>query len=431
MDDTSPAPGDDFERFALEYGSVQIWDADLKIPLVPGALRLAIGNERFKLWNSNPAKWVLMPGQIYFDPSREPQDGELNLYGGLALVPTAGDCADLLDLLVHLCSEASDGDEGNVLVLNWVLDWLAYPLQHPGAKMATALVFHGPQGTGKNLFFEAYAQIFGEYAKVIGQAQLESRYNDWASRMLFLICDEVVASNELSHHKNVLKSLITGDTIQIEVKFQALRSERNHANLVFLSNDSKPLALELDDRRHTVILCPEKRTDGLYQRVRDAMASGAVAAFYDFLLKRDLTGFNTHTPPPVTKAKNDLVELGLRPAERFALEWHRGLVDLPMHPCATSQLYRAYTRWSRANGERFPTTQPFFSSAVGRTLRGHGLVKKTASPSHGQAGQPIVFWLPQGTGPLDGVTWYEFASGAVAAFELPLSRFCRADGDGV
>ena len=37
----------------------------------------------------------------------------------------------------------------------WVLKWLAYPIQHPGAKMRTALVLHGPQGTGKNMFFEA------------------------------------------------------------------------------------------------------------------------------------------------------------------------------------------------------------------------------------------------------------------------------------
>ena len=30
----------------------------------------------------------------------------------------------------------------------WVLRWLAYPLQHPGAKMRTAMVVHGDEGSG-------------------------------------------------------------------------------------------------------------------------------------------------------------------------------------------------------------------------------------------------------------------------------------------
>ncbi len=83
------------------------------------------------------------------------------------------------------------------------------------------------------------------------------------SRKLFIIADEVSASYELNHNKNVLKSLITAPVIQIETKFQQTRSEANHCNFVFLSNENRPLALESDDRRHLVIYCPTKRQDGL------------------------------------------------------------------------------------------------------------------------------------------------------------------------
>ena len=67
------------------------------------------------------------------------------------------------------------------------------PIQHPGAKLKSTIVVHGPQGTGKNLFFEALMRIYGEYGDVIDQSAVEDKFNDWASRKLFMIADEVVA----------------------------------------------------------------------------------------------------------------------------------------------------------------------------------------------------------------------------------------------
>lgn len=413
---------DILKRYAVVYGSDVIWDTDLMIPMKPVAMRLAIGAPAYREWFSNPDKRVVQPSQIVFDPTEACNAECINLFDGLPLAAINGDCADLLALLVHLISESADTNTGVTEVLNFVLDWLAYPLQQPGAKMATALVFHGPQGTGKNLFFEAYARIFGEYAAVIGQAQLESRYNDWASRKLFLIGDEIVASNELGHHKNLLKSLVTGETIQVEAKFQAVRTERNHCNFVFLSNDARPLALERDDRRHLVIYCPPKREAAFYTCAYQSLSHGAVQAFYALLLQRDLGDFHSHTLPPITKAKRELIDLGLRPAERFAREWLDGAVDLPVWVCSTHQLYRAFTRWCRMNGERFPANQANFSSAVTKFARDR-LSRKTTSPSPSDQGSSIVLWLPAGTGPLDGVRWFDFAREAVAAFEGPLSRF--------
>jgi putative DNA primase/helicase len=409
-------------RYAVVYGQDQIWDTRLLIPMKPNALRLAIGAQAYKTWFADPTKRVVLPTQIVFDPTSVCGIECINLFKGLPLEPMKGDCADLLALLMHLIGESADSEDGIQKVLAYVLDWMAYPLQHPGAKMASALVFHGPQGTGKNLFWEAYARIFGDYSAVIGQAQLESRYNDWASGKLFLIGDEIVAPTEQAHQKNALKALVTGETIQIEVKFQSLRSERNHANFVFLSNDNKPLALERDDRRHLVVYCPAKRTDGLYDRVRASLDCGAVEAFYRFLLDRDLRDFHSHTPPVLTRAKADLIELGLRPAERFAREWLSGEIDLPLHTCSTGQLYKAFQRWCRMCGERMPTTQVYFTASVTK-YAAERLNKTKTSPSPLEGGSAITLWLPKGTGPLNGVRWIDYARESVAAFEGPLSRF--------
>jgi putative DNA primase/helicase len=331
---------------------------------------------------------------------------------------------------MHLVSESAEDDAGVALVLNWVLNWLAYPLQHPGAKMASALVFHGPQGTGKNLFFEAYKSIFGQYGTVIGQSQIESKYNDWAIRKLCVIGDEISAPKDQANHKNSIKAMVTGEDVQIDEKFQPLRTESNHANFVFLSNDPKPLALERDDRRFMVIWCPPKLTDGLYERVAQSIHAGAVEAFYDFLMRRDLGTFDCHTQPVMTTAKADLIGLGLRPAERFAKAWLAGDIDLPLHPCSTGQLYRAFSAYCHTLGERKFSAQQYFSSTVVKYARGH-LSTYKASPSPHEAGSTIALWLPAGTGPNEGVRWFDFAKGCLAAFEAPLSDFCSGPQNGV
>lgn len=418
-------------RYAVIYSTDDIYDVSLNVSMKPAALRLAIGRDAYKEWETNPLKLVVQPSQLVFDPTKTCSSDCINMFSSLPMEPKKGDCADLLELLMHLMGEVSEDLKVHAAAVNFVLSWLAYPLQNPGAKMATALLFHGPQGTGKNLFFEAYAKIFGEYASVIGQAQLESKYNIWASRKLLILGDEIVASNELTHFKNALKSYVTSETIQIEAKFLSTRSEKNHANFVFLSNDNRPLALEKDDRRHFVVYAPAKRTDDLYTRVSQSIDEGAVAALYQFLMDYDLSGFHSHTLPPVTAAKADLVELGLKPAERFTREWLAGDVDLPVNPCSTNQLFRAFQRYARMTGERTPPNQATFSATVTK-FAGERLTRVKASPSRPlQEGSTLTMWIPKGTGAPDGVSQYNWSVECVSAFESPLARFGANQGEGM
>jgi putative DNA primase/helicase len=76
-----------------------------------------------------------------------------------------------------------------------------------------------------------------------------------------MIADEVVARSDVYHIKNKLKGLITGDRIRINPKNFAAYWERNHLNLVFLSNEAMPVVLEEDDRRHCVIWTPPRKLE--------------------------------------------------------------------------------------------------------------------------------------------------------------------------
>lgn len=303
----------------------------------------------------HPAWRVARDTEIGFDPTEKDPQIKCNLFGGWPTTPAHGDCTKLLELLEYMCAlEVNDRE-----IYLWILKWLAYPLQHRGAKMHSAIVVHGPQGTGKSRFFEAYARIFGPYGRVLGQEALEDKFNaDWAEKKLFILADEVLARTDMYHIKNRLKGFITGDTIRVNPKNVAAHNEKNQMNIVFLSNERQPLVLENDDRRHCVLWVPPKLDESFFAAVNAEIDNGGIEALHQYLLDIDLGDFKPWTKPPMTKAKQDLIDLGTSSEERFVKEWIAGELEgidgdpLPFCPCLGSHLYQVYGRWCESHGER-------------------------------------------------------------------------------
>lgn len=348
------------ERFAFVFGGKGTMFDFQEHLLVPKVDVLDILPEHG--WRDMRAiKKVARLDEVGFDPACTDERITCNLWGGWPTEPKTGHCFLLLELLEYLCS----GKEKANPVYQWALRWLAYPIQHPGAKMQTALVFHGPQGTGKNLFFESIMAIYGEYGRIIDQDAVEDKFNDWASRKLFMIADEVVARAELYHAKNKLKGLVTGTKIRINPKNVSAHDEYNHVNMVFLSNEHQPLILDKDDRRYFVIHTPAKLPAEFYQQVRDEILAGGIPALHDHLLKLDLGDFTEHTKPPLTRAKADLIDVGMDTINSFITEWQMGDIDgYPFCPCLGTHLYGLYRKWCDWRGERSPRSCKQFIGAI-------------------------------------------------------------------
>lgn len=337
------------ERFSLVYGkSGTVFDHKEHILLTLSDMRDACqSRELHRRWQESSSRSIVRAENVGFDPANEDKNIICNLWSGWPTTPQSGKCDALLDLLGYMCNGESGGDE----LYQWVLKWLAYPIQHQGAKMRTTLVVHGPQGTGKNIFFEAVMQIYGVYGRIIDQSAIEDKFNDWASRKLFLIADEVVARSDLYHVKNKLKAFITGEWIRINPKNLAAYEEKNHVNLVFLSNERMPVVLDEDDRRHTVIWTPDKLSPDFYKDVAYEIKNGGIEALHDFFLNLDLEGFDEHTKPPLTKAKRELINLGKDNLLRFYDEWTRGEIDgIKLMPVMTEDIYELYKAWCSRQG---------------------------------------------------------------------------------
>jgi putative DNA primase/helicase len=350
------------DNFVMLYGTDTAWDEQNRMQIKISALRLAFGNDAVKYWLGNGSRRMINYDRLVFDPTCKcDKKTHVNLYEGFAVEPKQGTCTKIGELLLHLCG----GDEDLFL---WILRWTAYPLRNPGAKMTTSVVMHGDEGSGKNLFWEEIVcALYGKYGGVIGNAQIETQYNEWVSQKLFFVCDEVVTRNEMKQLKGKLKALISGKRMNVNPKHLPERSEANHMNFVFLSNELQPLALDHTDRRYLVVWTPPKQDLAYYKEVAEEASNGGIEAFYHLLVNEiDMGDFNEHTKPIDNEAKQDLIMLSLGTPERFYREWSTKALPLPYITCGAMQLYWAFLRWCHLNGERFPPAHVLFARQLKR-----------------------------------------------------------------
>ncbi|WP_210014601.1 bifunctional DNA primase/polymerase [Pseudomonas palmensis] len=350
--------------FVVVYGSDVAWDCTRARMIKLSAIREAVGRTTYKWWQESEHR--RMAQDVVFDPTETCSPMMLNLFDGFHADRDArgqDGCKLILQHLGLLCNNRADE-------YRFLLKWIAYPLQHPGAKMATAVVMFGAEGPGKSLLWEKVVrEIYGTYGTTIGQAQLESQFTGWQSRKLFALAEEVVSREEMRHYKGVLKHLVTGDTLQINEKNMPVREERNHLNFVFLSNSTVPLALDDGDRRYLVLYVDRVPPKEYFEALVAEIDSGGIAAFYEYLMSLDLTGFSPHTKPPLNEEKQGLIDGSLPAPRYFVRRWLAGETEFPVTAAVTQDdLWRAFCRWCDGANE-FKRRQRDFTQEAVRDLK--------------------------------------------------------------
>ena len=393
-----------FDRYFLIYGTKEVWDDVERTRLPVDTIKLARPNE-FDIWLKSDARITIKADNIWFDPTRtkeakNPKDITVNTFDGLPLKPiettyddAASMCKPITELLFHLC-------EYNQEIYDWVIRWLAIPLQRPGTKMDTALIFHGEiQGAGKSLFFDRImTRLYGDFGVILGQGQLESQYNDWVSNKLYALFEEIFSGSDRYSQMGMVKQLITGNTIYINQKFVSGWKQDNYVNAVFLSNNIMPLSLEQNDRRHVVCYPTKKVPAPILNDVAKALDDPndtMVRAFYTLLMQIDLKGQTSHSPALMTRSKQQVIRLSQPNWEIFYDDWCNGDAGIPYCSCLTDDLYDYYQHWSRKNGER-GTTKTKLMTYIGR--REHKERLRYQSPKSTRVIQATVIAIKMPTG---------------------------------
>lgn len=314
------------------------------IALLPAGVR---GDDikRHPIWITRGAYFL---EQVGFDPSMGNERIKLNMWQGWPIKPSRGQCDNILDHIRFLVSAEENADE----VFNFILDSLAFPLQNPGVKLASAMIFHGDQGSGKSLIFDTVmSKIYGATFKKISQRRIENQFTDWARNRLFVVIEEISASSDIWHIKGEFKDMVTSDTFDINDKNEKWVEQRNMINFVLLSNEQMPIPLENGDRRHLVVYTPPKPSDRYIAGLISALEE-ETPNFYGFLLDRDLSNFHRHKRPPMTSSKQRLINISLPSEAVFINEWIDGQIEFngntaPLCPCLGTDLYSVYSAWAK------------------------------------------------------------------------------------
>jgi len=356
------------ERYVYIDGTKDVWDREKKRRVAEGAVKMALG-DMYGMWLNSPERRVVDVENIVFDPTMTKDPNiYINTFDGLPMEPARDDagCENLRWLISFLCNHDQSSRD-------WLVKWLAYPLQHLGAKMDTAVLAHSTmEGSGKSLLFaDAFGLLYGQYAATVGQTQLESNFNAWQSRKLWAVFEEVVSRDQRYNQVGKIKHLVTGKTVRMESKFINGWEEANHMNAAFLSNEIMPWPIAPSDRRMLVLWPMETLPVERQKAVGRELENGGVAALYAWLLSVDLGDFDQRTRPPSTDARERLVALSRASWQTFLFLWQYGELGRDMWgACLSTDLYAMFLEWCHRNKEHVMSQTKFslfISSEVDKT----------------------------------------------------------------
>jgi hypothetical protein len=274
---------------------------------------------------SAPAEWLKWPGRAAVQgftyapghPEVTPDDlgrSALNAWKGWGCESKKGDVAPWVELMDFMFKGFPDSRK-------WFERWLAYPIQHPGAKLATAVVLWGRMGgTGKSFIGESMQRVYGTNYETIGNAQLAGSFNGWSENKQFIMGEEISGMDKRGMMDR-LKAMITEERVQLNIKYLPGYSIPSHANFYFVSNHSDALQLDDTDRRFFVhetpaLPLPDEFYTGYRQWLKESDGKGPSALRYYFE-HLDLGDFNPQARALKTAAKEVMVTDAMSEMERW------------------------------------------------------------------------------------------------------------------
>lgn len=252
--------------------------------------------------------------RIVYAPGKDPlavvldEDGAkaFNVWTGWACVPKKGDVKPFRKLFDFLMRHA----EPDAKI--WFLRWLAYPIQHPGKKLFSAVVLHSlEQGLGKTLLGLTLELIYGRNLTTVTQDALTNNFNEWAAGRQMALIDDVSGGTDKRHEHDKIKTLVTQKRIWVNRKNIAQYEILDCMNFLFSSNHQDVLYLEKMDRRFFIheVKGPALPLADYAEYDAWMHSPDAGPALFDYLLHVDLGDFNPNAPPPMTAAKKRMQQM--------------------------------------------------------------------------------------------------------------------------
>jgi hypothetical protein len=333
------------------------------------------------------------------EPSARSVTGKHNAWSGYAVEPQRP-TGKQRRFVRHLREIICKGDK---IKFRYLIRWLAFLVQHPDKNPETAIVLKSAhEGTGKTTVNYALCKIFGGHALTISdKGRLFDRFNSTLETVVLLAADELLWAGDRAT-ADALKSLITGNSIVLEVKHGARWSIPNRLHIIMTTNHEHAIQAGVQDRRFFVLEVSSRRAsdstyfDPLYADLDD----GGVEELLWFLLRVRLDGWH---PRQLPKTDESIEQ------QRFSADsvsqWAQACIDAdavighPLQgPLALGQthpsnlLYEAYKNYCRT----YPVAHAVFGKALTQML-GSPIRKSVGS----NTARPRAYRVP------DADTWQQ------------------------
>jgi hypothetical protein len=251
-----------------------------------------------KFWLQHPNRHQR---KIVFQPGSTVGPDEYNLWQGFAVTPVKG-FNKQRKLLRHIYQVICRRDKTK---FKYLMRWLAWAVQHPGERPETAIVLLSrAQGTGKTTLSYVMRDIFGKHGRVISSKQrLLSQFNAELETTCWVSGEEMLWSGDKGG-ADALKSVITGDTITLEIKNGARWDVPNRLHILMTTNHEHAIAAGVHERRHFVLEVSDEKAqqngwfDPLYRDLND----GGKEQFLWLLLNLRLDNWHPRRLPKTAEA---------------------------------------------------------------------------------------------------------------------------------
>lgn len=245
----------------------------------------------------------------------------------------------------------------NEQVFNYVINYIADLIQNPSEIPGVALLFMSEQGAGKDLFATFLSLLIGQehYLSLNKPADLFERFNGSHKGKLLVKINEISDRGSMYKNHNLLKDIITRETVQIEPKGFEKIEYKHYARYIFFTNNENGLLVENSDRRYMMVKCDNSNCQKaeyfkpLFKLLHNEEHSKDA---FDYFKNIDLSEFNIRNIPS-TAFKNKIKLEQLTSSLLFIKELLRNYIN-------TGKLYMYESHYdSDDEKDDYKTTEEF------------------------------------------------------------------------
>ncbi len=341
---------------------------------------------------------------LVFNPSGISDDRNFNTWSGfkakLLSNPSIQDYNSIQKILDHIKIVWANNDEK---IYHYILSWLHQIFRYPENKTKVVMVLRSAkQQIGKGILVEGFLRkyVFGYNTSIYGPGLsfLVNKFNAHLVGKVFACADELSTLDNSFHGTyDIIKSLITGDQLSIEIKGGRKFNINNYINLLFLTNNEFTVKVESDDARYAVFDCnncyagdsnyfselgsllTQDNADRFYTYIYNLVDPCNIRAIPETQLKRDMKLSCMSSPKKFLHHLTENFETSLN--KFFGVEINQNDENKKIYNLNTqsltikaSEFYVFYTKFCLEQNEKIMSQTLF-----GREIKDHINKKRTAT----------------------------------------------------